>query len=49
MTIQVTSFNDAMSFVQSRHKMAQPNPMFIKRLQEFEKSDFLSQLKKELQ
>ena len=43
------SFTAALQLVQSRRKMAEPNPTFQERLKEFEKSDILKQLRSELQ
>ena len=43
------SFQAALQLVQSRRKIAEPNPAFQERLKEFEKSDILKQLQSELQ
>lgn len=40
---------EALQFVQSNRKMAQPNPRFMQRLQEFEKSSILTKIRAELQ
>ena len=42
------NFLSAKEFVQSCHKMADPNPTFAKFLADFEKSEVLVQLRKEL-
>ena len=41
-------FLPAKEFVQSRHKMADPNPAFAKYLTDFEKSEMLAQLQKDI-
>ena len=40
---------EALQFVQTNRKMAQPNPRFMQRLQEFEKSSILTEIRAELQ
>ncbi|XP_011403209.2 PREDICTED: dual specificity protein phosphatase 1B-like isoform X2 [Amphimedon queenslandica] len=39
------SLKESLGLVQSLHKMAEPNPHFMKRLEEFEKSELLQELR----
>ena len=42
------NFEESLRLVQEQRKMAEPNPTFEKRLQEFGKSDTLKKLQAEL-
>ena len=42
------SLSESYSYVKTRHKMAEPNPHFMKRLEEFEKSQLLQDLRMEM-
>lgn len=48
MSIQNTTFQETLSFVQSKRKMAEPNPHFMKFLSRFESSELRTMLTKEL-
>ena len=41
-------FEESLQLVQAQRKMAEPNPTFIARLKQFEKSDALKQLRSKL-
>lgn len=42
------SFEESLKIVQEQRKMAEPNPTFYKRLQEFASSDALKEVQEEL-
>ncbi len=41
-------FEEGLQIVQSQRKMAEPNPTFVKRLQQFEKSETIQELRQDL-
>lgn len=41
-------FKEGLQIVQSQRKMAEPNPTFARRLQQFEKSEALQELREQL-
>lgn len=48
MASQGRSLQEALQIVQAQRKMAEPNPTFMARLKQFEKSDVLKQLQSQL-